>query len=120
MPRSRVAGPGVAVAMLFLVLGSVGVAASNCPQADAEALGWLEKMSRSVNEVNYHGVVTFQRGSEDMQVMQISHSVANGTTSEKLTQLTGQGARVVRLEHPLECVHPGHKLLQGDRIRNFA
>ncbi|MEH6586460.1 MAG: MucB/RseB C-terminal domain-containing protein [Halioglobus sp.] len=91
--------------------------ASACPGADSEALKWLDKMSRSVHQVSYHGVVTYQRGGEDMQVMQVSHSVENGTTSETMTQLTGQGAKVVRAEHPLECVHPGHKLLRvGDEI----
>lgn len=110
--RYRVTGAGLFACVVALALGATGAAANDCPQTNTEALAWLEKMSRSVNEVNYHGVVTFQRGSEDMQVMQVSHSVANGTTSEQLTQLTGQGARVVRAEHPLECVHPGHKLLQ--------
>lgn len=92
--------------------------ASTCPGADSEAISWLDKMSRSVHQVSYHGVVTYQRGGEDMQVMQVSHSVENGTTSESMTQLTGQGAKVVRAQHPLECVHPGHKLLRlGDEIK---
>ncbi len=91
--------------------------ATGCPGADSEAIKWLDKMSRSVHQVSYHGVVTYQRGDEDMQVMQVSHSVANGTTSESMTQLTGQGAKVVRAEHPLACMHPGHKLLRvGDEI----
>lgn len=80
-------------------------------ETNREALTWLAKMSHSAAEVSYQGVVTFQRG-EDMQVMQVSHSVANGTESEHLTQLTGQGAQVTRVEHPLECVHPGQKLLR--------
>lgn len=98
-----------------LVLSGTLIAARsnalNCAGADADALQWLEKMSRSAHEVSYQGVVTFQRDA-DMQVMQISHSVAAGTASERLTELTGQGAEVVRIDHPLECVHPGHKLLQ--------
>ena len=118
MRRLRPGRLGLAAGLVSLCLCVAGVAAADCPQADAEALGWLEKMSRSLNQVNYHGVVTFQRGSDDLQVMQVSHSVANGTTSEQLTQLTGQGARVVRRKHPLECVHPGHKLLQvGEQLQ---
>lgn len=85
--------------------------AQACPQADREAVRWLDKMSRSANAVSYRGVVTYQRGKDDMQVMQVAHSVGEGSTSEQLTQLTGQGARVVRKDHPLECIHPGHKLL---------
>ena len=87
------------------------VFAATCQEINPEALQWLDKMSRSSHEVNYQGVVTFQRG-EDMQVMQISHLVSGAAASESLTQLTGQGAQVVRVEHPLDCVHPGHKLLR--------
>lgn len=92
-------------------LASGVAAAASCTGADAEALAWLDKMSRSVNQVSYHGVVTFQRG-DDMQAMQISHSVTDGLVSERLIELTGQGAEVLRVDHPLECVHPGHRLLR--------
>ncbi len=105
---------GLVVAMLLSPL----TYGQGCPGADAEAIKWLDKMSRSVHEVSYHGVVTFQRGGDDMQVMQVSHSVADGTSSESMIQLTGQGAKVVRAEHPLECIHPGHKLLRvGEEIK---
>ena len=77
-------------------------------------------MSRSSHEVSYQGVVTFQRG-DDMQVMQISHTVSGTSASESLTQLTGQGAQVVRVEHPLDCVHPGHQLLRlGTKLHPAA
>lgn len=88
--------------------------AANCADADQAALAWLDKMSRSLHQVTYHGVVTLQRG-DDMQVMQVSHAVDEGASSEKLTQLTGQGAQVKRTDHPLHCVHPGHRLLQIGR-----
>ncbi len=58
-------------------------------------MAWLDKMSRSLHEVNYHGVVTFERGN-DTQVMNISHSVASGTQSERMSRLTGDGSDVVR------------------------
>ncbi len=100
-----------------IVLGAVGATSpawgqQACPEANSEALQWLDKMSRSLNQVSYHGVVTYQRGNEEMQVVQVAHSVSGGTSSERMTQLTGQGAEVVRKEHPLDCVHPGHKLLR--------
>ncbi len=109
---------GIFPRLLTLLIGvivSLTAASSwavSCPGADQEALAWLDKMSRSVHEVSYNGVVTFQRGNEDMQVIQVSHSVEGGTSSEQMTQLTGQGAQVVRVDHPLHCIHPGHKLLR--------
>lgn len=98
-------------ASAVLMVASIQSLASDCLPADPAALKWLDKMSRSTNEVNYNGVVTFQRG-DNMQVMQIAHSVVDGTSSESLTQLTGQGAQVIRVDHPLYCVHPGHRLLR--------
>ena len=98
------------LALLSVVLCGRANAAV-CAGADPAALSWLDKMSRSLQQVSYHGVVTLQRG-DDMQVMQVSHFVENGVSSERLTQLTGQGAQIERSDHPLECVHPGHKLLQ--------
>ncbi len=113
--RSR--GGLVGLAVLGLLLAT-RVAAAPCPTADAEALAWLDKMSHSLQQVNYHGVVTFQQG-EEMQAMEVSHSVVNGLATERLTELTGQGAEVVRVNHPLECIHPGHKLLQlGAQLQN--
>ena len=100
----------LALAALVLIAAD-RVVATPCPEADAEALAWLDKMSRSLHQVDYHGVVTFQRG-DDMQAMEVSHSVVDGLATERLTELTGQGAEIVRVDHPLECIHPGHQLLQ--------
>jgi sigma-E factor negative regulatory protein RseB len=105
--------PGTLLAVLAVsgILVASRSSALSCPGADADALQWLDKMARSAQEVSYQGIVTFQRGG-DMQVMQVSHSIGSDSSSERLTELTGQGAEVVRIDHPLECVHPGHKLLQ--------
>ena len=99
------------LAALSAVMTATVARSANCPGADREALAWLDKMSRSLHEVSYHGVVTLQRG-EDLQVMQVSHAVKGDSSSEQLTTLTGQGAQVERADHPLHCVHPGHRLLQ--------
>ena len=112
--RGLVSGSLICGVTLFagLMLAGAGVGAATCPGADPQALVWLEKMSDSLRRVNYHGVVTLQRG-DDMQVMQVSHTVVNGSSYERMTELTGQGARVVRTAHPLDCIHPGHKLLRA-------
>ncbi|MBT4521723.1 MAG: negative regulator for alginate biosynthesis [Halieaceae bacterium] len=94
-------------------VGSGQTMASECKMEGSDAMHWLAKMSRGSHRVDYHGVVTFQRG-DDMQVMQISHAITNGSSTEQMTQLTGQGAQIVRQNHPLECVHPGHHLLRAD------
>ncbi|MCB1705435.1 MAG: MucB/RseB C-terminal domain-containing protein [Halioglobus sp.] len=89
--------------------------ANECPDVDAAALQWLDKMSRSLRQASYHGVVTLQRGDET-HVMQVSHSVAGGISSERLTELTGQGAQVERVAHPLDCIHPGDRILRLEML----
>lgn len=101
--------------LLASLMTAPPVFAAACSESDVEALGWLAKMTRSYREVAYQGVVTFQRG-DDLQVMQIARSVESGQSHELLTRLTGQGVQVVRAGHPLDCTHPGQKLLQlGDQ-----
>jgi sigma-E factor negative regulatory protein RseB len=99
-------------ALLMLMPGGVS-AAEACGDSDPEAIEWLQRMSRSAHETSYAGVVTLQRGSDDMRVLQLSHAVEGEDSSEQMTQLTGQGARVQREHHPLHCVHPGQQLLRA-------
>ncbi|HAN68474.1 MAG TPA: negative regulator for alginate biosynthesis, partial [Halieaceae bacterium] len=101
---------------LLLWAGGVAAQGPACSEADAQALQWLARMAKSRSEVAYQGVVTLQRG-DDMQVVQVARSLADGYSSEHLTRLTGQGAQVVRSNHPLNCTHPGEQLLTlGDRV----
>jgi sigma-E factor negative regulatory protein RseB len=96
---------------IFLASVTAGASAADCANNDAAALSWLDKMSRNLRQTSYHGVVTLQRGGE-MQVMQVSHLVDDGSSSERLIELTGQGAQVERESHPLHCTHPGGRLLR--------
>jgi len=110
IPQRRYRGLYLGAAMCLWVAGN---ASAQCPEVDERALQWLDKMSHSLREVSYQGVVTLQRGS-DMRVMQLSHTVDHDGSSEVLTELTGSGARVERKAHPLHCIHPGIKLLRAD------
>lgn len=101
--------------LAFLVLAAAGasVRAEECPGVDAAALQWLDKMSRSLHDIDYEGVVTLERGDET-RVVNIQHSVHDATESLKLSHLTGNGGDVVREGQPLACVHPGHAMLRSD------
>jgi sigma-E factor negative regulatory protein RseB len=106
------------VASLLVTAGvATSAAEPGCQGVDAQALQLMDKMSRSLRQVSYHGIVTLQRGDDmDMEVMQVSHSVGDGMTSERLTELTGQGAQVERAAHALDCVHPGHRMLRLESL----
>ena len=101
----------VPLAGLLALFTAVGATAAACPEIDQEALRWLDQMSRNMRQINYQGVVTLQRDG-DLQVMEVSHAVGDGNSAERLTELTGQGAQVALDAHPLNCVHPGDRLLR--------
>lgn len=96
---------------LLLAVALAAPLAFACPGQSPEALAWLERMSRSLDSVSYHGIVTLRRG-DDLQLMQVAHRVEGAVATDQMTQLTGQGVRVDRHDHPLGCVHPGHQLLR--------
>lgn len=106
---------GVLFALLTTAGAMAGAERNDCPEGDAVALQWLDKMSRSLRQVSYQGVVALLRG-DDMQVMQITHTVDEGHSFERLTELTGQGAQVERSAHPSQCVHPGDQLLRLESL----
>ena len=100
---------------ILITAGFVGGALAECPAGDEEALRWLDRMSHSLRETSYRGVFTYQHGSA-VQTMRIVHSVQGNTESEQITRLTGINARVIRTEHPLDCIHPGHRLVRIGRL----
>ncbi|KGE03348.1 MucB/RseB C-terminal domain-containing protein [Pseudohaliea rubra] len=106
---------GVAVLrwLLALSLTATGSAAlaQACPATNPEAIALLEAFARRAEAVSYEGVLTLQRGNS-LRMMSLRHGVADARVSEDLTLLSGQEARIVRGEHPLDCEHPGHRLLR--------
>lgn len=107
----------LAASLLVTAGVAAGAAEPACQGVDVQAMQLMDKMSRSLRQVSYQGIVTLQRGDDmEMEVMQVSHSVGEGVTSERLTELTGQGAQVERAAHALDCVHPGHRMLRIDSL----
>ncbi|MEE4660026.1 MAG: MucB/RseB C-terminal domain-containing protein [Halieaceae bacterium] len=103
--------------MLVTALVQAAPPASGCPVTDAEALEWLSRMSHSLRETSYRGVFTYQQGGST-QAMRISHAVAGNVEHEQITRLSGDSVRVERTAHPLDCIHPGHRLVRlGDTYR---
>jgi sigma-E factor negative regulatory protein RseB len=95
----------------FALVTATCAGAAVCPDTDPRALSLLDKMSRNIQQISYHGVATLQRDG-DMQVLQLSHLVDQDSSVEHLTELTGQGAQVERATHPLDCIHPGQQMLR--------
>ncbi|MEP5763044.1 MAG: MucB/RseB C-terminal domain-containing protein [Halieaceae bacterium] len=103
--------PLFTVVVTGLLAGLVSPAWAECGPVDSEALRWLDRMSHSLRETSYRGVFTYQHGGS-IQAMRITHSVKNNIESEQITRLSGAPAQVQRTEHPLDCIHPGHRLVR--------
>jgi len=96
---------------LLALFAATSVHGAACTAADTEVLAWLDRMSRSLENLSYHGTATLQRGG-DVQVLRVYHLVEGDNSSERLVQLTGQGAQVEREAHALTCLHPGQRMLR--------
>ena len=113
---SRLRHAAVAAVLAALAPGGVSAQANGaCAAVDPQVQRLLAALSGRTRLIDYHGVVTLQRGG-DMQIMELSHRVVDGQATEELSRLTGQDAKVSRFRHPTNCMHPGHQLLRSAEI----
>ena len=87
--------------------------------ADAP-LPLLEVMARNARETNYHGIFTYEQGQQ-LRSARIVHAVVGGIEHARLQGLDGAVREFLRREHPLDCLHAGHRLLrEGPDARALA
>ena len=84
----------------------------NAARADESAFPLLELMARNVRATHYHGVFTYQEGQRTRSA-RIVHTVVDGVEQERLQDLDGAGREFLRMQHPLDCEHAGHRLLSS-------
>ena len=114
--RPRRAALAVLLAV-FVPGAAIAQASAACAALDPQVRRLLAALSSSARRIDYHGVVTLQRGG-DMQIMTLSHQVFDGQITQEFSRLTGQDAKVFRYAHPMDCLHPGHRLLHSVAMPN--
>ena len=114
--RPRRAALAVLLAV-FVPGAAIAQASAACAALDPQVRRLLAALSSSARRIDYHGVVTLQRGG-DMQIMTLSHQVFDGQITQEFSRLTGQDAKVFRYAHPMDCMHPGHRLLHSVAMPN--
>lgn len=77
----------------------------------ADPLALIDAMSRSFRELDYRGLFTYEQGANLMSA-RIVHAVHDGIERERLEQLDGSRREFLRIDHPIDCLHAGHRLLQ--------
>ena len=100
------------VLAVFVPGAAIAQASEACVALDPQVRRLLAALSSSARRIDYHGVATLQRGG-DMQIMTLSHQVFDGQITQEFSRLTGQDAKVFRYAHPMDCLHPGHRLLRS-------
>ncbi len=91
--RSRVA------CILAGVIAALPAAGSDDPG------GWLERMSYSLEYLNYEGTLIQLQGA-DAAVMRIVHRVENGVPTERITAIDDVGREIIRRGEEVTCILP--------------
>lgn len=76
-----------------------------------EADAWLQRLSRSSSELNYRGVLAYERGGH-LESLRITHGVVDGQEYERLEHLDGARREIIRRGQELTCIHPGQRLVR--------
>lgn len=75
---------------------------------DADARGWLERMSKALATRSYEGKF-FHLSASRSESMWIIHSVNNGKVIERLVALDNSGREIIRNDSELICYLPDQK-----------
>jgi sigma-E factor negative regulatory protein RseB len=94
----------LALAFLFTASLASGGEADNPSQ-------WLDRLSRSMSELSYRGVLTYERG-DHTESLRLSHQLVDGREYERLEYLDGERREIIRSGSQLTCIHPGQRLIR--------
>ncbi|SCZ59537.1 MucB/RseB C-terminal domain-containing protein [Thiohalomonas denitrificans] len=89
--------------LLFLFFTPLSAVESQDP------IAWLERMSRSAQELDYEGVFVYRSGDQPLQTLRIIHSGEKG--KERLIALSGPLREVIREGNRVACLLPGQSSL---------
>jgi len=75
-----------------------------------EARGWLERMNRAVEELNYRG--TFVHVLDGTaETLHIVHRNADGSSGERILSLDGVGREIIRQGDEVQCILPDRRVV---------
>ena len=96
----------------FVVAGAIAA----LPATGSEDPGsWLERMSYSIEYLNYEGTLVQFQGA-DAAVMRIVHRVENGVPTERITAMDEVGREIIRRGEEVTCILPDQQaVLVGTR-----
>jgi sigma-E factor negative regulatory protein RseB len=82
--------------------------------AQSEAYHWLERMNRSLHNLDYEGRFVYLSG-DNLEAMYLAHTVRDGKEREHLVSLTGNAREVIRDNNAVICIVPGNTAAKVDK-----
>lgn len=76
---------------------------------DTPAAAWLDRLSHSMSQLNYRGMLTFESG-DHLESLRVTHGVIGGEEYERLEHLDGERREVIRRGEQLTCIYLGQRL----------
>lgn len=94
-----------------LVLCGFGFAGSVSADQFDEVRGWLERMAKAMQEMDYQGTFVYVRGDE-VETIRLTHVRRDGQVLERMVAVSGPAREVVRDAHGVHAIigEPGEKL----------
>lgn len=83
--------------------------AATIPSNKNPALAWLDRFSRSMADLSYHGVLTYESG-DHLESLRVTHGKVDGEPYERLEHLDGDRREVIRRGEQLTCIYLGQRL----------
>jgi len=75
---------------------------------------WLERMVESVETLNYHGTLVYMRPGK-AETFGVYHRVQQGVVQERVVELDGSGAEIIRTAEEVMCIFPAQQKVVIDK-----
>ncbi len=92
----------------LLCSASVLACADESAAGRAQTEQWLNRLARSMGELNYRGVLSYARDNH-LESVRITHGILDGEEFERLEHLDGQHREVIRRGKQLTCIQLGQR-----------
>lgn len=89
--------------------GAARAADGGASSTDSGANSWLERLAHSMSELNYRGVLSYERG-DHLESLRVTHAIVDGEAFERLEHLDGEHREVIRRGKQLLCIQLGQNL----------
>lgn len=84
-----------------------------------EARGWLDRMNRAVEELNYQGTFVHVLAGT-AETLRIVHRNEDGRSGERIVSLDGVGREIIRQQNEVQCILPDRRVVLLESRKDFS